>query len=201
MKKRQVFEEIKTKDDLTKMFQNNIEYLIDGYLNQNVAANVIVKSLSMNEEQEKEVLSFLHFVDSKMNFPGQGDYNKRHKIPTIVSGINYILNHEDRIKELNQDELMVLSKLSITEDEEAYSNLLDIYTKDILSEIVSKDNRYGFREFFVTVVEKLHEEGKKEKAILKYLKDNKNEDLIQEAINYDNSILERFGLSDDSRRI
>jgi len=201
MKKRQVFENIKTKDDLSKMFQNNIEYLIDGYLNQNVAANVVVKSLSMDEKQEKEVLSFLHLVDSKMNFPGQGDYNKRHKIPTIVSGINYMLNYEDKIKDLTQDELMVLAKLSIIENEEEYPKLLDIYTKDILSEIVSRDDRYGFREFFVTIVEKLNEEGKKEKDILKYLKENDNEVLIKEAIDYDNSIIERFGLSDDSRRI
>ncbi len=195
MKKRQAFEDVKTKEDLIKMFQKNIEYLIEGYINDATATTVIVKSLSMTDEQAKKSLSFLHHVDTKLNFAGQADFNKRHKIPTIVAGMNYIINHEEEVQDLSLDELMVLAKISSIEEEQEYNNLLTIYTKNILSEITSRDNRYGFREFFATIVEKLHGEGKTEQEILKYLQSNNNESLIEEAISYDNELLKSWGLS------
>lgn len=193
MKKRQAFENVLSKEDLLDTLNENIDYLTNGYLNEDVCSNVLVRIASLDKEEESEVLNFLHYVDRKLNFAGQGSFNKRHKLPTIISGTNYILNYKSRIKDLSLEEFMVLSKLSIIEEESRYNEILDVYTKDILKEVVSRDKRYGFADFFLTIVEKYHELGFSEKEIIDYLQSHSNDELIKESIAYDDEILRKLG--------
>ncbi len=193
MKKKQAFENVLTKEDLLEVLNNNLDYLTNGYLNEDVCASVLVCIPTMSKEEESSVINFLHFVDRKLNFAGQGSFNKRHKIPTIVSGANYILNHNNSINDLTLDEFMTLAKLSIIEDDKYYDDAPSIYTKDILTEVTNRDKRYGFRDFFVTVVEKYHNLGKSPEEILEHLKSHTNEELIEESIAYNDEILRRLG--------
>ncbi len=193
MKKRQAFENVLTKEELLNTFNDNIDYLTNGYLNEDVCSSVLVEIPFLSDDKESEVLTFMHYVDRKLNFGGQGDFNKRHKLPTIISGINYLLNHENSIKDLTLEEFMVLSKLSVIEEESFYNDATDVYTKDILKEVVSRDKRYGYADFFLTIVEKYHRLGLDEKEIVSYLQSHSNDELIQESIAYDDEILRKLG--------
>lgn len=179
-KTKKAFIEVNNINELKDFFQKNIKYLTNGYFNPDLLEFSISSLDNLTIEQNKYLFSLIHELDSKMNQPGQANQGLYQKIPTILSGIIYITNYFDKIKQYQPYELATLSNFSIPKELSDYEYIINKYTPNILKETLNKTKDFYAHQNILHVVEKMLEESKTEQEIINYIKNTNYEKIRME---------------------
>ena len=116
-----------------------------------------------------------------------------HKLPTILAGCIYIANHEETIKDLSLDELIVLSRFSIVEPPGFYEGAVDYLGKDLLTAVTKKHFDYTYQSAFLDYAESRIREGHTKEGTAAYIRDVPLEQLKEETFEYERKLLEEVG--------
>jgi len=187
--------------EIIKNNEDNLNCLIDNYFNGEMIETAIVSlnRIKSNSDKTKHFLKFMHYVDSKLNFAGQYNQNKRHKIPTIYAGAIYIDKFEKEFNEYTMEQKLLIAKYSIVEYLEFYKNINKIFSKKIMNCIVEKDKKWSYQTEFMTIAKK-YEKTKTEDEIIEYIKSKEPEELLRESYSDFLELVKKIGELDESRR-
>jgi len=169
-RKKEVFSEINTIEELKELFQNNINYLTNGYFSSELLEYTIESLDSLTEEKQELLFKLIHETDKIMNGPYQANFGLFHKIPTILSSIIYINNHYEDTLKYKPYELATLSKFSVLKTLPEYEEALKLYTPKIMRETLKKSSDFYAHYKILTVVEEMLENEKTEEEIINYIK-------------------------------
>ena len=182
-KEKEAFKNVFSIEKFLEQIKNsneNMKYLINNYFDDNTI-EVAINSLNnlKKSNKEKEFLDYMHFVDKQLNFAGQANQNKRHKIPTIFAGAIYIDKFPKEFNIYTTPQKMVISKFSSIEDLEFYQNINKKFSRKIMDTIVNKNKDWAYQDDFMQIVLK-YIDLKTEEEIINYLNNNNDADLIRE---------------------
>ena len=188
------FDHVETFEDLSNtIFKMLLDYPHANYMDDASLQESILLHAKMTEEQKKYLLKFVKQVDRKLSFSGAARGNIFHKLPTILAGTIYIANHEDEIKDLTMDELIVLSRFSIVEPPGFYEGAVDYIGKELLSAVVEKHFDYTYQSAFLDYAESRIREGHTKEATAAYIRDIPIDDLKKETFEYERKLIEEAG--------
>ncbi len=182
-KEKEAFKNVFSIDDFLDKVKNsndNMNYLMNNYFNNDTiqeSMNCLKHLTETNREQE--FISFMHFVDKKLNFAGQGNENRRHKIPTLFAGAIYIDKFPKEFNIYTAEQKMVISKFSAIEFLDFYENINNIFSRKIMDTITNKNKDWAFQDDFMRIAYKYRNE-KTEDEIIDYLNEHDEGDLIRE---------------------
>ena len=174
-----IFENIETKEDIIKMIELNSKWVLNPYLQRSSLEMVIPKLVTLSKEDEKKAVEYIHHVDNFLNIASQAEGNKMHKIPTFIIGMHYMLNHPDKIEGLDLDEITLLSKYSIVEDEDFYNDKKQVFTKDILKSVLNKTKDDSRRDLLMNMIMRMNKNGSSLEEIQKYIEETPIEELVK----------------------
>ena len=141
-------------------------------------------------------MKFINHVDSKYKGIGKKN-NRRHKIPIVITGCIYYHYFYEQVKDLTCDELGILSKFSAPTENtlQEYEELLEIFTKGILSAIATKTPQYDLREEITFLVEGNIKAGQTRENMIEYVAKNEIGDILAASHEYQKSIEKGMGKS------
>ena len=195
--KKEAFFDINTIDEFMNAIENsheNMKSLYDNYFYDDnlILAIMCVNSMKNDELKEKEFIKYMHFVDKKLNFPGEAQQNRRHKIPTIFAGAIYIDKFNKEFNIYTDQEKMIISKYSAFEPLDFYENVNHYFGKRVMDAVVSKNKNWGFQDDFLKIVRK-YVDLKSEDEIIDYLNEHDEGELIRECFRDFQELLEKMG--------
>lgn len=182
MKPLQAFTEIKTLEDFKSEMKQSLKYLGDDYLDPE-AADLAIEALgNLPEERQAEFIKYIHHVDKTLSYPGAAEANRHHKIPTILAGLIYYYGYWDKIKDLNMDEIAILSRFSAPKYLQFYENSVEYFDKPILSAIALKISDYMFRGSFIDAADLRLQKGENKETIAEHITNTPLDELKQEGV-------------------
>lgn len=185
-----LFKNITSKEEFLKLLDQYKDNKIENIFFPNTYV-LALKSLStLNPLSEKRFIELLHYVDNYLNFASQANKNAYHKIPTLLSAAIYLKNYYANIKNYSNAELALLAKYSVIEEPSFFENASLLYPKELLQTIIKKSSDYLFQLEILLLVEKLSQENYTLSDIINYLKNQSASNLLQEAIAYNQKIIE-----------
>ena len=188
------FEHVETFEDLSgTIYGMLLDYPHASYMDDASLQQSILLHAKMTEEQKQYLLKFVKQVDRKLSFSGAAHGNVFHKLPTILAATIYIANHEDEIKDLTMDELIVLSRFSIVEPPGFYEGAVDYLGKDLLAAVVAKHFDYTYQSAFLDYAESRIREGHTKEETAAYIRDIPIDKLKEETFKYERKLLEEAG--------
>ena len=202
-KEKEAFKDINKIDKFLEVIESNNEnlsYLVDNYFYDNNIEIAINCLKALKDNQEEEFIDFMHYVDRKLNFPGQGKENRRHKIPTIFAGAIYLDKFSKQFNIYTDAQKMIIAKYSIPEDINFYMNINNCFSKEIMDAIIYKTRNWTFQDDYMGIAYK-YKDRKSEDEIIDYIFEHDDKDLILESYNDYQEALEKAGIIDESRRL
>lgn len=196
-KEKEAFKNVSSIDEFLDRVKNNSEnlnYLTNNYFNDDTIEQSI-KCLNniKDTNKEKAFLDYMHFVDKRLNFAGQANENRRHKIPTIFAGAIYIDKYEKEFNIYTAPEKMIIAKFSAIEFLDFYENINNIFTKNIMDTIINKNKDWAFQDDFMQIAYK-YKDVKAEDEIINYLNEKTDSELIRESFEDYQKAIEKAGL-------
>ena len=189
-KEKLIFNKTANYDEFLEEMKNQIPEMSKYYMDEGTL-QIALNSINTNDENKrKKILAFANSVDRKMNFGGQAHKNRYHKIPTILAGAIYCTEFTDTIKDLDNDELEILAKHSITFPISFYKTATMYYTKQLLRTIYEIGPDFMFRTGYMFLTEKYFEQGKTPEEINTYFKTSNLKDLLEESFEYERITME-----------
>ena len=189
-KEKLIFNRTTKYDEFLEEMKNQIPEMSKYYMDED-SLQIALNSINTKDETiRKRILSFANSVDRKMNFGGQAHKNRYHKIPTILAGAIYCAEFRDTIKELDDDELEILAKHSITFPISFYKTATMYYTKQLLRTIYEIGPDFMFRTGYMFLTEKYFEQGKTPEEINTYFKTSNLKELLEESFEYERITME-----------
>lgn len=187
--------------EIIKNNEDNLNCLVDNYFNSDMVETAIVSlnKIKSNPEKTKQFLNFMHYVDSKLNFEGQYNQNKKHKIPTIYAGAIYIDKYEKIFNKYTMEQKLLIAKYSIVEYLEFYKEINNLFSKRMMDCIVAKHKKWSYQAEFMNVAKK-HKKDKTEDEVIEYIESKEPEELLRESYSDFLELVKKIGELDESRR-
>ena len=191
MSKVYMFDDVSTKEDLYKKIIDNSWVLETAFFDSERVGRLVNSIQTLNVNEEKEILEFVHYIDQNMNYSdNEDDYGRSLKIPAIITGIDYIKNYHERKEELSMASFALLSGIPFNDIENGYQEITEMYPKEVLDCISSRNISFDMQLNMAYLVEKLHKEGKSDTEIVEYIDSRENDELYNEGYDYINSWME-----------
>ena len=203
-KDRLIFNKTTDYEEFLKEMKEQIPSMSKYYFHEDSLPIALNAILTKDESTRKKILSFANSVDRKMNFASQAHKNRYHKIPTILAGAVYYSEYPDTIADLDNDELEILAKHSITLPISFYKQATMYYTKQLLRTIYEIGPDYMYRTGYMFLTEKYFEQGKTPEEVNEYFSNSDLKELLEESFEYERMTMEeafKEAESDESRRI
>lgn len=187
--------------EIIKNNEDNLNCLIDNYFNGEMIETAIVSlnRIKSNSDKTKQFLNFMHYVDSKLNYAGQYNQNKRHKIPTIYAGAIYIDKYEKNFNKYTMEQKLLIAKYSIVEFLEFYKDINNLFSRRIMDCIVSKHKKWSYQTEFMTIAIK-YQKTKTEDEVIEYIESKEPDELLRESYSDYLELVKKLGELDESRR-
>ena len=187
------FDHITTFQELIEDVKANMKYLTSGYFHEK-GVEVAVQALTdMDERKQKQTLRYMKFVDSKLTMGGAANGNRFHKIPTLLAGCIYIAYHQDQIKDLNLDELAILSRFSIVELPEFYQTAVDYLGHELLTVVSDKHYDFMFQSGYMNYAESKIREGTPREVVTKEIKETPIKELSEKVFEWERELIQEAG--------
>ena len=190
-----IFDHVENFEEFTDTIYNMIKDNPQAsYMDESSLEESILSLAKMTDNQKKYTLKFVHQVDRKLSFACAARGNIFHKLPTVLSGCIYIANHEDSIRNLTMDELIVLSYFSIVEPPGFYEGAVEYLGKDLLTAVTQKHFDYTSQSAFLDYAESRIRDGYSKEETAEYIRDISTEQLKKETFEHDQRIFEKAGI-------
>ena len=187
------FEHINTFQELIEDVKENMKYLTSGYFHEK-GVEVAVKALTeMDEQQQKQTLRYMKLVDRKLTMGGAANGNRFHKIPTLLAGCIYIAYHQDQIKDLNLDELSILSRFSIVEPPEFYETAVDYLGHELLTVVADKHYDFMFQSGYMNYAESKIRNGTPKEVVTQEIKETPVQELSEKVFEWERELIQEAG--------
>ena len=203
-KEKLIFNKTTNYDEFLEEMKNQIPEMSKYYMDEDSLQVALNSINTKDEETRKKILAFANSVDRKMNFGGQAHKNRYHKIPTILAGAIYLNKYKEEIAALDDDELEILAKHSITFPISFYKQQTMYYTKQLLRTIYEIGPDFMYRTGYMFLTEKYFEQGKTSEEINEYFKTSNLQELLEESFEYERMTMEeafKEAEQSESRRI
>ena len=188
-KSKKAFENIKTTNDLIKIFEENIDLIMYGYFNEKLLETALLSLNNFDNEKLKHLYKLIQVTDSKINQAGQARYGLRHKIPTILASIIYIEYFFEEIKKYQPEEMLVLARFTASNNLEEYEESIKIYPQEILKEVIKKNKSIISCDNVMIAVQMLREKEKTTNEIIEYLQSKSYDEIRNDAEEYEREII------------
>lgn len=170
------------------------QYVDKGFLPLSTLQKSLQSFNDMDDQTTKRFFDYLHHVDKKMSCPGTANGNRFHKVPVLLTGAVYLTYYPETVSQLDNDELMHLSRFSIPEPLAFYETATATWTKDLLGTLSSLSDDYMQVFSYMEYADHKLETGSSPEEVTTYLKETPVEALKQETMDYETKEFEKGAL-------
>lgn len=192
-----IFDKTETISDVCRIIQDNVDkfsFLLPEILNQHYHSLV-----AMEEAKQENFMDFVHFVDSSYSPHGSSSLF-RQKLFTVLAGATYYYDFYDQISSYTNKELAILSKWSIIEPIDNYSEILKRFPQSVLSLIAMRAKTTYESDDLILWYDYFYNSEEDRSYLENRLQTEGLEQLISESSKIQEKIIKEME-TDDSRRI
>lgn len=147
------FKEAKTKEDIIK--KCNEKFLNLGALcNPTIIELGFISYKNLDKEQEQKLLGVAKLTDKTYRNKNE-KISDGYKINSIMSSIIILDKFNDNVKDMTDEELMILGYFMSNRDLNLFKETLEIYNKDVLNAICNKYSNYDMKDTALEVTDYL----------------------------------------------
>ena len=192
-----IFDKAETVFDVSKVIQDNVDRI--SFLQPEILNHHYHSLIAMEDAKQEKFMNFVHFVDTSYSPHGSSSL-LRQKLFTVLAGATYYYDFYNQISNYTNKELAILSKWSIIEPVDNYSETLERFPQSVLSLIAMKakttyesdDLILWYDYFYNSEEDRAHLENRLQKEALT--------SLLSESFKIQEKIIKEMEM-DDSRRI
>lgn len=192
-----IFDKTETISDVCRIIQDNVDkfsFLPPEILNQHYHSLV-----AMEEAKQENFMDFVHFVDISYSPRGSNSLF-RQKLFTVLAGATYYYDFYDQISSYTNKELAILSKWSIIEPIDNYSEILKRFPQSVLSLIAMRAKTTYESDDLILWYDYFYNSEEDRSYLENRLQTEGLEQLISESSKIQEKIIKEME-TDDSRRI
>lgn len=192
-----IFDKTETISDVCRIIQDNVDkfsFLLPEILNQHYHSLV-----AMEDAKQENFMDFVHFIDISYSPHGSSSLF-RQKLFTVLAGATYYYDFYDQISSYTNKELAILSKWSIIEPIDNYSEILKRFPQSVLSLIAAKAKTTYESDDLILWYDYFYNSEEDRSYLENRLQTEGLEQLISESSKIQEKIIKEME-TDDSRRI
>ncbi len=150
-KKQKAYDEVTSIAEFKQDLLAYPQYTDTLFLTKDTLAMALTGLNNSTPEKEKDFLTFMHYVDSRLSMPGLANCNRFHKIPVILAGSIYINYYPETIADLTLEELRLLATYSVVEPPYFYPTATALVNKELLSAVINKTQECSYQTDFLEI--------------------------------------------------
>lgn len=192
-----IFDKAETISDVCRIIQDNVDkfsFLPPEILNQHYHSLV-----AMEDAKQENFMDFVHFIDISYSPHGSSSLF-RQKLFTVLAGATYYYDFYDQISSYTNKELAILSKWSIIEPIDNYSEILKRFPQSVLSLIAMRAKTTYESDDLILWYDYFYNSEEDRSYLENRLQTEGLEQLISESSKIQEKIIKEME-TDDSRRI
>ena len=192
-----IFDKTETISDVCRIIQDNVDkfsFLPPEILNQHYHSLV-----AMEDAKQENFMDFVHFIDISYSPHGSSSLF-RQKLFTVLAGATYYYDFYDQISSYTNKELAILSKWSIIEPIDNYSEILKRFPQSVLSLIAMRAKTTYESDDLILWYDYFYNSEEDRSYLENRLQTEGLEQLISESSKIQEKIIKEME-TDDSRRI
>lgn len=192
-----IFDKTETISDVCRIIQDNVDkfsFLLPEILNQHYHSLV-----AMEDAKQENFMDFVHFIDISYSPHGSSSLF-RQKLFTVLAGATYYYDFYDQISSYTNKELAILSKWSIIEPIDNYSEILKRFPQSVLSLIAMRAKTTYESDDLILWYDYFYNSEEDRSYLENRLQTEGLEQLISESSKIQEKIIKEME-TDDSRRI
>lgn len=192
-----IFDKTETISDVCRIIQDNVDKI--SFLPPEILNHHYHSLVAMEEAKQENFMDFVHLVDSSYSPHGSSSLF-RQKLFTVLAGATYYYDFYDQISSYTNKELAILSKWSIIEPIDNYSEILERFPQSVLSLIAMRAKTTYESDDLILWYDYFYNNEEDRSYLENRLRTEGLEQLISESSKIQEKIIKEME-TDDSRRI
>ena len=192
-----IFDKTETISDVCRIIQDNVDKF--SFLPPEILNHHYHSLVAMEDAKQENFMDFVHFVDSSYSPYGSNSLF-RQKLFTVLAGATYYYDFYDQISSYTNKELAILSKWSIIEPIDNYSEILKRFPQSGLSLIAMRAKTTYESDDLILWYDYFYNSEEDRSYLENRLQTEGLEQLISESSKIQEKIIKEME-TDDSRRI
>lgn len=192
-----IFDKAETISDVCRIIQDNVDKF--SFLPPEILNHHYHSLVAMEDAKQENFMDFVHFIDISYSPHGSSSLF-RQKLFTVLAGATYYYDFYDQISSYTNKELAILSKWSIIEPIDNYSEILKRFPQSVLSLIAMRAKTTYESDDLILWYDYFYNSEEDRSYLENRLQTEGLEQLISESSKIQEKIIKEME-TDDSRRI